>query len=270
MSQITEQAERNSREKYSSGTVYRPESVSVLPSGSADRSYSEELLHDRLEMVQRHCTGGRLLDLCCGNGLHLSRLFGGRALPIGLDFSLPFLEYAQEQAHDQAQADGPQPSRIAFVCASAMRLPFRAGSFDGVYSISALVNIPDIATTFAEVARVLAPGGSFVFDIGNSLSLNEIVCRNHPETAKCYNLSVGGMHRLIGQCGLKVVEHRAYQLLPMWGGNPRWMRPLLHPRWTVMLKRRVAGRMLDEWVSSLPLLNRLAFRHVFACRKEGL
>jgi ubiquinone/menaquinone biosynthesis C-methylase UbiE len=263
MGLIPEQAERACREEYSSGAVYRPESISVLPGDPADRSYSEELLNDRLELVQRHCTGPRLLDLCCGNGLHLSRLFGHRALPVGLDFSLPFLAYAREYAA------GDCSSRASFVCASAMGLPFRSGCFDGVYSISALMHIPDIAATFAEVARVLAPGGAFVFDLGNRVSLNEVVCRQHPETARCFNMPVGEMLRQLGRCGLTVVEHRAYQILPMWGGSPRWMRPLLHPRWTTLLKRRVAGRMLDEWLSSLPGLNRLAFRHVFACRKEG-
>lgn len=33
-------------------------------------------------------------------------------------------------------------------------------------------------------------------------------------------------------------------------------------------KKRVAGRMLDEWISSAPLLNRVAFRHIFVCEKS--
>jgi hypothetical protein len=53
----------------------------------------------------------------------------------------------------------------------------------------------------------------------------------------------------------------------MWGDRPWWLKPLLHPVWTRLLAIRIKGRMLDEWISSLPLLRRFAFRHVLLCEK---
>jgi len=249
-------------EKYSNDQTYKVGGISVLPAQGHDCSYSEKLLTERLQMVRRYCTGPKLLDLCCGNGLHISNIFGDRPLGVGLDFSVPFLRHAVE--HSPEKCSG----RTVFVCASARRLPFREASFHGVYSISSLVNVPDVSATLAEVRRVLVPGGRFVFDLGNSRSLNDIVGRHHTETAKTFHMPVGRMLDMIQGSGLSILEHRAFQILPFWGGQPRWMRLLLHPVWARWLGKRVAGKMLDEWVCALPGLRRVAYRHVFACVKE--
>lgn len=45
------------------------------------------------------------------------------------------------------------------VCASAERLPFPDASFRFVFSVAALEHVPDVAAAFAEIDRVLAPGG---------------------------------------------------------------------------------------------------------------
>jgi 2-polyprenyl-6-hydroxyphenyl methylase/3-demethylubiquinone-9 3-methyltransferase len=47
------------------------------------------------------------------------------------------------------------------------RLPFAAGSFDAVVAADVLEHLPDLPAAVAELARVLAPGGSFVFDTVN-------------------------------------------------------------------------------------------------------
>jgi 2-polyprenyl-6-hydroxyphenyl methylase / 3-demethylubiquinone-9 3-methyltransferase len=47
------------------------------------------------------------------------------------------------------------------------RLPFAAGAFDAVVAADVLEHLPDLPAAVAELARVLAPGGSFVFDTVN-------------------------------------------------------------------------------------------------------
>jgi ubiquinone/menaquinone biosynthesis C-methylase UbiE len=47
--------------------------------------------------------------------------------------------------------------------ASADALPFESGAFDAVVSTLVLCSVPDVATTLAEVKRVLRPGGAFVY-----------------------------------------------------------------------------------------------------------
>lgn len=57
---------------------------------------------------------------------------------------------------------GDVGTRLTFVEADAMQLPYGSGRFDGVYSIEALCYTPDKHRAYAEVARVLKPGGAFV------------------------------------------------------------------------------------------------------------
>jgi len=64
------------------------------------------------------------------------------------------------------------------------------------------------------------------------------------------------------------VERRCFQILPLWAGLPKHLWFLLHPRWERIMRRRIAGRMLDEWVSSLPVVRQFAFRHVLVVRKQ--
>lgn len=49
-----------------------------------------------------------------------------------------------------------------FVCASVDALPLAAGAWPWVWSQHAVMNVPDTPRMYAEVARVLAPGGRFV------------------------------------------------------------------------------------------------------------
>jgi ubiquinone/menaquinone biosynthesis C-methylase UbiE len=57
-------------------------------------------------------------------------------------------------------------NKVKFRQASALELPFDAGSFDGAYEIHAGMNIADKTGVFREVARVLRRGARFaIFDI---------------------------------------------------------------------------------------------------------
>ncbi len=53
--------------------------------------------------------------------------------------------------------------KVKTVSADAERLPFKDESFDLVLGHAVLHHIPDLATAFGELARVLAPGGTLLF-----------------------------------------------------------------------------------------------------------
>ncbi len=56
--------------------------------------------------------------------------------------------------------------RLVFVLGSATAMPFLGGAFDGVCSNSLVHHLPNPVSFFAEVARVVAPGGRvFVRDL---------------------------------------------------------------------------------------------------------
>jgi len=100
------------------------------------------------------------LDFCCGTGAGLRML---RPLCrdglVGLDFSRGML---RECAREIAGMPGDAP--VALVQADALAMPF-SPSFDVVTCFGALghIRVRDEARFLAEVARVLRPGGRFIF-----------------------------------------------------------------------------------------------------------
>lgn len=126
------------------GAIYWPARDRVLRSGDAAfvRRLANPLWVARACLtteVRRHAdlARGRMLDVGCG-GQPYRRLFTGVDRYIAAD--LP-------------------PTRGVDVHADALRLPFADGSFDAVLCNQVLEHVPAPATLFAEVTRVLRPGG---------------------------------------------------------------------------------------------------------------
>ncbi len=94
--------------------------------------------------------GARVIDLGCGRGGALEQLGAAVAHPVGVD---PDHESLVEHRL-------PDLPRIA---ATADAIPLANGCADVVISSWVLEHLPDPARTFREVARVLQPGGAFVF-----------------------------------------------------------------------------------------------------------
>ncbi len=102
--------------------------------------------------------GKTILDIGCGSGgitLHLVASHGA-ASAIGFDVERPVVEAARRRAEAQGLAE-----RASFVQAPPGRLPFTDASFDVVFSKDALLHVPDKDALFAEIFRVLKPGGVF-------------------------------------------------------------------------------------------------------------
>lgn len=102
--------------------------------------------------------GKTLLDLGCGSGgvtLHLARRYG-LARATGFDVEAPVIETARKRA-----AEGGMSDRVAFIQAPPGSLPFADAGFDVVFSKDALLHVPDKDALFAEIFRVLKPGGVF-------------------------------------------------------------------------------------------------------------
>lgn len=248
---------------YEGGNIYKSETICA----EADRNapeYTRRLLWEKHEMIRRNLRAGAvLLDLCCATGVHLISFAPLVRQGIGIDFSAPFIE----KARTDAAAAGVD--NVRFEIGDAKALTLLDKSVDTVYSLSALYAIPDVEQVIAEIGRVLRPGGRCVLDFANTRSLGAY-CRDHyTEWPPCFYLTVPEMRSMLARNGLSIIEHRAFQILPLWADRPRWLWPLLHPAWNSVLSRRVAGRMLDEWVSNLPLAKRFAFRHMIAVEREG-
>lgn len=99
----------------------------------------------------------RVLDLCCGSGLMTAELASLGLDVVGLDASQAMLARARTLL-------GPD---VPLVHAHLPALPVD-GPFDAVVSTLDGLNylsLDDLRATFAELARVLRPGGWFVFDL---------------------------------------------------------------------------------------------------------
>jgi demethylmenaquinone methyltransferase/2-methoxy-6-polyprenyl-1,4-benzoquinol methylase len=116
----------------------------------------------RRQAAREACTepDRRVLDLCGGTG-DLAVALAGAAQPPALvlccDFSHPMLARAQSK-FAKKRLDG----RCVTVEGDALRLPFPDGAFDAVTVGFGVRNLADMNAGFAEILRVLAPGGRLV------------------------------------------------------------------------------------------------------------
>lgn len=249
------------RANYEMEGVYNTATIChVLNEESKD--YSDNLLYDKLQTVRGHYSDGLLLDLCCATGEHLFYFADIAEDCLGIDFSRPYIAAAKEKAITSGL------SHVRFEVGDAKSLGLDTGSVSTLYSFSALYTIPDVEVVIQEISRVLRRGGRCVLDLGNSKSLNAICVRNYTELPPTFHVTVAEMRRICERCDLDILEHRSFQILPLWADRPWWLYPLLHPGWKRLLARRVRGKMLDEWISSTWLLRNFAFRHLLVCEKK--
>jgi ubiquinone/menaquinone biosynthesis C-methylase UbiE len=100
-------------------------------------------------------SGQRVLDVGCGFGgtLELLNQRHSRMELVGLNIDIRQLFRARTQCVLQNE------NRLALVAADACLLPFRDKSFDQVLCVEAVFHFSSRTKFFAEVGRVLAPGG---------------------------------------------------------------------------------------------------------------
>jgi SAM-dependent methyltransferase len=97
--------------------------------------------------------GDGVLDVACGPGnftRDFARVVGSDGLAVGIDASATMLA--------RAARDTP-PGEVAYVRGDAVRLPFRAQSFDAVCCFAALHLFSEPFVALDHMARVLTPGG---------------------------------------------------------------------------------------------------------------
>lgn len=127
--------------------------------GQVDLVWCPEGLREADAGLLGDIRGQRVLELGCGAaaGARWLRAAGARA--VGLDLSAGMLRHARV-AGDRTGV------RVPLVQADALALPFRDGCFDTVCTaFGAVPFVADSAALMREVARVLRPGGRFVFAV---------------------------------------------------------------------------------------------------------
>lgn len=104
----------------------------------------------------------QLLEVGCGGGLISEELARRGAMVVGLDPSQQALAAAREHARVSGLGHN-----LYFEPGYGESLPYADGSFSAIVSLDTLEHVRDLEATIREIARVLAPGGIFVFDTIN-------------------------------------------------------------------------------------------------------
>jgi sarcosine/dimethylglycine N-methyltransferase len=149
--------------------------TALLAFGPEDRRLSPERLaqldqfHTRglaatadLARMARITRSDRVLDVGSGVGGPARVLAATCGCEVvGVDLSEPFTEAARYLTERTGQAE-----KVRFETGNALELPFEKDGFDAVFLQHVAMNIADRAGLYAEIRRVLKPGGRFAtFDI---------------------------------------------------------------------------------------------------------
>ena len=125
--------------------------------GDADFVWCPENLREADAHLLGDVRGRRVLEVGCGAAMCSRWLAQQGARPVAFDLSAGMLRHAR----DTARRTGIE---VPLVQADAQHLPFRDGTFDIAFTaFGAVPFVADSAAVMREVARVLRPGGRWVF-----------------------------------------------------------------------------------------------------------
>ncbi|HVB05816.1 MAG TPA: ubiquinone/menaquinone biosynthesis methyltransferase [Acidimicrobiales bacterium] len=183
-----------------------------LPEGAEKRAYVQEMfdrIAPRYDLLNTLMTfgldrrwrvrtvralglapGQAVLDLASGTGPLLATLRARGLRALGADLSYEMLAAGGARAAGSLQGD-------------AAALPLAGGALDGVVSGFALRNFADLGATFAELARVLRPGGR--------LAILEVDRPANPLLRLGHRL---WFERVVPRLGALLSDARAYAYLP--------------------------------------------------------
>jgi 2-polyprenyl-6-hydroxyphenyl methylase / 3-demethylubiquinone-9 3-methyltransferase len=108
------------------------------------------------------------VDVGCGGGLLAEEMARLGATVIGVDPSRNSL--ATARAHTAAAG-----AAIAYLDGSGERLPLAGASADIVYCVDVLEHVRDLGAVLRETARVLKPGGLYLYDTISRTRLSKLV-----------------------------------------------------------------------------------------------
>jgi demethylmenaquinone methyltransferase/2-methoxy-6-polyprenyl-1,4-benzoquinol methylase len=133
--------------------------------------------------------GAVVVDLACGTGDLAADLAERGLVPIGADLSFGMLAAA--------------PRRFARIQSDGAALPLPDASVDGVTCGFALRNFTDLRATFAEMARVVRPGGR--------IALLEVATPPNPVLRFGHGIYFG---QVVPRIGAALSDGDAYRYLP--------------------------------------------------------
>lgn len=132
--------------------------------GAAEFVWCPEGIHESDIQLLGDVARRQVLEVGCGAGQCSRWLAEQGAITTGVDLSSGMLEQASRLQKEHPLSEAAVPP--TFLQADARQLPFASNSFDIAFSsYGALPFVKDAEVVLAEVARVLRPGGRWVFSV---------------------------------------------------------------------------------------------------------
>ena len=128
------------------------------------------LFMDFADRLVSECCADRVLnamELAAGTGIVSRKLrdnLPAEARLLVTDLNAPMLDVARRKFSDSENVD--------FSVVNAMELPFEDGAFDLLLCQFGVMFFPDKVAAFREAARVLRPGGRYVFNVFSAMQEN--------------------------------------------------------------------------------------------------
>jgi len=108
-----------------------------------------------------------VLEVAAGSGVVTRAMADGLAPSVAItatDLNQPMIDHAQSAGTSRS---------VSWQAADVMDLPFEDAAFDAVVCQFGVMFFPDRPAAFTEVARVLRPGGTFIFNVWDTIANNE-------------------------------------------------------------------------------------------------
>jgi 2-polyprenyl-6-hydroxyphenyl methylase/3-demethylubiquinone-9 3-methyltransferase len=144
--------------------------------------------------------GKTVLDLGCAGGFMAEALDNRGAQVTGIDPASDAIAAARAHATDR---------NITYDVGVGEALPYTEAQFDAVVCVDVLEHVEDLGKVLEEVARVLKPGGMFLFDTINrnpiarlaTITVAEDLLRILPKGTHDPDMFIKPAELLVGLCG---------------------------------------------------------------------
>jgi ubiquinone/menaquinone biosynthesis C-methylase UbiE len=159
-----------------------------------DNGLGPNIFHDYADDLARRAGAsgaGSVLELAAGTGIVSRRIRDALAPATRLvitDLNSPMLEVARGKFRDD--------ENVEFTPADAMELPFGDAEFDLIVCQFGVMFFPDKVGSYREAARVLRPGGRYIFNTWGTMAANPFSEVAHDTTARFFPDDPPGFYRV--------------------------------------------------------------------------
>jgi ubiquinone/menaquinone biosynthesis C-methylase UbiE len=170
---------------------------------------TDENVGARFAAALRDAGQGNLLDVACGPGVVTAALAPSARSVVAFDATQEMLEKAKARCAKAGLMN------VSFWQGNAEALPFGDSQFDGVVTRLAVHHFANPQRAFAEIFRVLRPGGATVIvDVVSSEDAREEVLQNAIERLRDPShvrmLPASELDRYIAKAGFQELEHTTW------------------------------------------------------------